>query len=76
MDKSPRKPDKAFMMRLSDKDRELFVVAAKEDGFEELAPWLRWLAKNQARKTLGNTLPSASMDTSRSMHLRTRRRPH
>jgi hypothetical protein len=52
MDKR-REPQKPFQLRLSEKDKQLFIAAAKQDGYEELAPWLRWLAKTRAKKTLG-----------------------
>jgi hypothetical protein len=73
MDKR-RESQKLFMLRLSEKDKELFIAAARQDGYEELAPWLRWVAKTRAKKTLEGALPSASMDTSRPVNLR-RRRP-
>jgi uncharacterized protein (DUF1778 family) len=43
---------KPFMMRLSEEDRKLFTAAAKEDGYDELSPWFRWLARARAKKVL------------------------
>lgn len=44
---------KPFTLRLTDEDKKLFIDAAKEDGYDELAAWLRWLAKGRAKKVLG-----------------------
>jgi hypothetical protein len=45
---------KPFMLRLSDEDKALFVAAAKEDGYDELAAWFRWLARSPAKKVLAS----------------------
>lgn len=39
-------------MRLSDNDKELFVQAAKVDGFKSLTTWLKWLGSERVKQQL------------------------
>ncbi len=39
-------------MRLSDNDKELFVQAAKVDGFKSLTTWLKWLGSERLKQQL------------------------
>jgi hypothetical protein len=43
---------KPYMLRISDEDKALFIAAAKQDGYDELAAWFRWLARSRAKKVL------------------------
>lgn len=39
-------------MRLSDNDKELFVQAAKVDGFKSLTTWFKWLGSERVKQQL------------------------
>ena len=48
----PIKSNPLISMRLSNEDKELFVQAAKVDGFKSLTTWLKWLGSERVKQQL------------------------
>jgi hypothetical protein len=51
---------KPFMLRLTDEDKAHFIVASRQDGFEELAAWFRWLARIRVKLAAAESAEASS----------------